>query len=310
MPHIGAPAHAGGTPARVSLPPAPTGPGNSAGYLNPLRAIRNLVPERVDQGVDYSGTGNIYAVGPGIITQSAIGNQTGWGPPNNGIAPGGFVEERLTSGPAAGQYSYVAEGITPTVQVGQRVTAKTVIARMSAAIETGFGSGAGTQPLAQARGQLTGPVSTASGQSYSNLLHALGAPAGLVQLGGVGPGQVQTFKFVPAARPATPAIMASPAARAIRKPAKPVTTQPLRPANTSGGVTFPPAGPPRRPPPRPHRPAPRRRPPPRRRPAPRPAAGNLAASIRRFAATFRPRPAPRPAPKYYGPPHSMRRAGF
>jgi len=36
-------------------------------YLNPLRAISGLSPERADEGVDFAGTGPVYAVGAGVV---------------------------------------------------------------------------------------------------------------------------------------------------------------------------------------------------------------------------------------------------
>lgn len=162
--------------SRASFPQSK--PAAASVYLNPFRAVANLVPGRIDQGVDYGGTGKVYALGPGKITYAGVGNQTGWGPPNNGIAPGGFIAEQLSAGPAKGQTVYVAEGINPTVTTGQTVTAKTVIGNMVNAIETGWGSGSGTGTAASAAGELGGPTSTAYGSAYSRLLHSLGAPAG------------------------------------------------------------------------------------------------------------------------------------
>src|SRR5690348_11195100 len=63
-------------------------------YLNPL-AHAKVTPERIDQGVDYSGTGNLAAVGWAKITHVQIQN-TGW--------PGAFIEYRLLHGYRAGRY--------------------------------------------------------------------------------------------------------------------------------------------------------------------------------------------------------------
>lgn len=168
------------TAYRASIPHAPTGPVSP--YVNPLRGISGLVPERIDQGVDYAGHGPIYALGPGKITTVGIGQGTGWaGAPEAGVNPGGYVGEQLSSGPGKGHVVYVAEGIYPTVHTGQTVTAKTVIANMVAPIETGYASGSGTQTLAATTGELSGPTSTGYGSAYSRLLHALGAPAGVPQ---------------------------------------------------------------------------------------------------------------------------------
>ena len=109
--------------------PAPA----ASGYLNPLRAVSGLVPERVDQGVDFAGTGPVYAIGDAVVTD-AMGVNSGW-------PGGGWVGYQLTDGPDAGLVVYVAEDVTPTVQVGQHVSSATVIANMyngGDGIETGW----------------------------------------------------------------------------------------------------------------------------------------------------------------------------
>src|SRR5258708_11625232 len=89
------------------------------GYANPLRAVQGLTAERIDQGVDSSGSGDIYALGPGTIENVY---NAGW--------PGGaFISERLSRGPYAGLYSYAAENISPAVAVGQPLDDATAIGR-------------------------------------------------------------------------------------------------------------------------------------------------------------------------------------
>ncbi|HEY2304895.1 MAG TPA: hypothetical protein VGI05_03345, partial [Streptosporangiaceae bacterium] len=57
-------------PGRHRKPSQPSQTGQPApaasGYLNPLRAVSGLVPERVDQGVDFAGTGPVYAIGDAV----------------------------------------------------------------------------------------------------------------------------------------------------------------------------------------------------------------------------------------------------
>ncbi len=156
-------------------------------YQNPLRSVSNLSPERIDQGVDYSGTGPVYALGPGRITYVNAPNGSGWGPNNI------FIEEQLTSGPAAGLYSYVAECINPTVTVGETVTTNTVIGNMincGYGIETGWANG--ISDIAAGASQFNGTVgnSTAYGINYSELLASLGAPPGKVQGTNISPGTI------------------------------------------------------------------------------------------------------------------------
>ena len=151
----------------------------TAGYVNPLAHIQHLQPERIDMGVDYSGQGAIVAIGAGQIT--TVSN-AGW--PN-----GTFIEEKLTSGPYAGKDWYYAENITPSVQVGQTVTAGEPLGQMFGGIETGWSVGDGGTTLAASVGQIpssgdAGAWSTAAGASASRLLQSLGAPPGVMQPGG------------------------------------------------------------------------------------------------------------------------------
>ena len=45
------------------------------GYQNPLRGVSGLNPERIDMGVDFGGSGPVYALGNAVIT-NATGNAT------------------------------------------------------------------------------------------------------------------------------------------------------------------------------------------------------------------------------------------
>jgi len=161
-------------PRPTTPPPAPPPP--PPVYLNPLRAIAGLIPERVDMGVDFGGAGPIYALGNAVIT-NATATSAGW-------PGGGWITYQLTDGPAAGLQVYVAEDVTPTVQVGEQVTSSTVIANMyngAAGIETGWampdGSSAESQ-LAVAGGiSGGGPFPTLIGLNFDDLLQVLGVPA-------------------------------------------------------------------------------------------------------------------------------------
>jgi hypothetical protein len=164
-------------------------------YLNPLRAITGLIPQRIDMGADFAGTGPIYPIGDAVIT-SATGSSSGW-------PGGGWITYHLTNGPAAGLVVYVAEDVRPTVSVGEKVTPATEIASMfsgSAGIETGWamadGASAESQ-LAEAGGiSGAGPFPTKVGVSFDALLVALGVPAA--------PNLVQaSYGILPANYPAT-----------------------------------------------------------------------------------------------------------
>lgn len=144
-------------------------------YRNPLRDA-SVTPERIDQGVDYAGSGPVYSLGPGRVLMTKNG---GW--------PGGaFIAVLLTDGPAKGHITYVAEDVQPTVVVGQHVGTNTVIGYLTPGddgIETGW---AAPEPdlgeaLAGLMGQFSGANSTAYGAAYNRLLTALGAPSGILQ---------------------------------------------------------------------------------------------------------------------------------
>ena len=118
------------TPRPKPVKPAP---GPPPVYLNPLRAIAGLLAERIDMGADFGGSGPIYAIGDAVVT-NATGTSAGW-------PGGGWITYQLTDGPAAGLQVYVAEDVTPAVQVGDHVTSKTIVAHMyngGAGIETGW----------------------------------------------------------------------------------------------------------------------------------------------------------------------------
>ncbi|MDA8038334.1 MAG: hypothetical protein M0Z69_04095 [Actinomycetota bacterium] len=163
------------TPAPSPPPPSPPPPPTAAsGYVNPLSSISGLTPERIDQGVDYSGFGPIVAIGSGIVLSTYNG---GW--------PGGtFITYRLTSGPGSGLVVYAAEDIVPSVSVGQAVSAGTQLGTMyegPSGIETGWASGGTGDTMAMVAGQFSGSNSTAFGANFSQLLVSVGAPPGVLQ---------------------------------------------------------------------------------------------------------------------------------
>jgi murein DD-endopeptidase MepM/ murein hydrolase activator NlpD len=164
-------------------------------YRNPLRGVSALVPERIDDGVDFSGFGPVYALGAGVVT-SASGTNFGW-------PGGGWITYRLTGGPGAGLVVYVAEDITPAVTVGQRVSSSTVIGTMfdgGDGIETGWAQAtslSAESELPEAGGIAgLGPFPTRVGMNFDELLESLGVPAA--------PNRTQlAFGLLPAAYPAS-----------------------------------------------------------------------------------------------------------
>jgi hypothetical protein len=133
-------------------------------YLNPYRGIGNLRFAGYDQGVDFSGSGPVYAVGPGVVAIATT--HSGW-------PGGGAVAYRLTHGKAAGKTIYFCENVTPRVHVGQTVSAQTVIATMHDSYpytESGWAQDGTDNPMSQ-------PIShtpTYFGVNYGDLLIALG----------------------------------------------------------------------------------------------------------------------------------------
>jgi len=169
-----------------ALPKGLPGGSGPAGYVNPIGA--GMTPWRVDQGVDYNGTGSreLYALGSGTITLATTGS--GW-------PGGGFVKLRLDSGKYKGRYVYYAEQITPVVW-GGHVRAGQLIARCHAVpycLEIGWASASTDNTMSSANGQSAageaagdpGAYPTGCGMAMDRLLKSLGAPGGLIQSGPV-----------------------------------------------------------------------------------------------------------------------------
>jgi hypothetical protein len=174
-----------GTESRGSRPPVTAScrpSDDSNGYVDPL-ARAAVAPRRIDQGVDYAGSGTLIAIGAARITYVDTGD-TGW--------PGAFIEYQLRGGPEAGCWIYYAEGVTPfpgvrtgeTVRAGQAIA--TIIPNSSSGIEIGWAAGNGTESYAAANGQWSetheaDDIPSASGLYFSSLIAALGGPPGLVE---------------------------------------------------------------------------------------------------------------------------------
>jgi len=144
------------------------------GYLNPLRAVTSLVPQEIDQGVDYCASGPIYALGDAVVANLY---DPGW-------PSGVFISYRLTGGPAKSRYVYVAENVTPKVVIGEHVTAATVVGVVHDAktcLETGWADPPASPEHAAGHLEYNGKNSTAYGLNFNSLLQALGARPGLPQ---------------------------------------------------------------------------------------------------------------------------------
>ena len=178
------PARAAGATQNERCQPVVPAAGTIAytGYVNPLAGAR-LTPERIDQGVDYAGTGSLTAVGGARITRVATSG-TGW--------PGAFIAYKLLSGPDRGCTVYYAEGVRPVsgLEVGQKIAAgapvATLIPGWSTGIEIGWGAGIENKTYAAIKGQWSSDddadsVPSPAGKSFSALISALGGPPGKVE---------------------------------------------------------------------------------------------------------------------------------
>jgi hypothetical protein len=155
---------------------------SSTGYLNPL-AGATVKPERIDQGVDYAGSGTLTVIGAARVTHVAT-DGTGW--------PGAFIEYRLLSGPDAGCYVFYAEGVTPVqgLRVGDTLSPgqvlATIIPEYPTGFEIGWAAGVGTKTYAGATGRWSSTddqdnVASGPGKNFSALIASMGGPPGKVE---------------------------------------------------------------------------------------------------------------------------------
>jgi len=138
-------------------------PGFEIDYVSPFL---NATTGRIDQGVDFTGTGPIAAVGDAVILQTGA---PGW-------PEGGGVLYKLLNGPQAGQVIFVFEGVQATVRPGQRVSAGDQIATFvsGGSIEMGFADANGV-PLSHA--EYTEGVETVWGRRMASFLTGIGGPS-------------------------------------------------------------------------------------------------------------------------------------
>jgi len=161
-------------PASTAETPGTTSTSAASQYKNPIGS--GLTPQRVDMGVDYGGTGPLYALGNGTITNLY----------NSGWPDGTFIGLHLSDG----SYVYYAESITPEVQVGQTVSAGHLLGYATGGgIEVGWAARPGTgQTMADLTGQDQaglaqgdpGYYPTGYGVNFSNLIQSLGGPPGII----------------------------------------------------------------------------------------------------------------------------------
>jgi hypothetical protein len=146
-------------------------PVGASGYVSPFV---HAIEGRIDQGVDYVGTGPINAIGNARILNVGA---PGW--PNGGAGPAGQgVLYRLLGGSQAGRVIFVYEGITPTVHPGEEVVAGQRIGKFypGSSIEIGFADASGV-PLSHSI--YHEGMETPWGKRMHSFLHSIGAPGKL-----------------------------------------------------------------------------------------------------------------------------------
>ena len=159
--------------------------GGSSGYQNPFAKVTGLTAGRMDQGVDYSGSGSIVAMGGGKVVNVNAPSGSGWGPNNI------YISYTLTDGKAAGKTVYFSEHITPSVHVTQTLTAGDVIGNMTGGIEVGWSQPSGDLPMAPDLADCSGASSngTTSVQAdalavnFSDLLKSMNVAPGTYECG-------------------------------------------------------------------------------------------------------------------------------
>ena len=163
-----------------------TAPGTASteGYTNPFAQIKNLSPSRIDMGVDYSGTGNIVAMGDVKVFEAN---------PSSGWEGGAFLGLTLTNGPYSGKSYYHAEELTilPHIKDGVEVKAGEPLATLHGGSESGWATGQPQEALAASLGEQNhhgdvGGTESPAGASFNRLLVSLGCISGAKNPGGKG----------------------------------------------------------------------------------------------------------------------------
>lgn len=188
-------------PAADDTSPSTSAP--SSAYVNPLLHA-NVTAGRVDQGVDYTGTGYLVAIADSVVT-SMTPNGSGW-------EGEGYVEYQITQdGELKDVFVYYAEGVNPTVQEGDVLHAGDKVADlrdpMPHGIEIGFAAGAHQQSYYRYHdGTYDEHSSTRPGIAFNNLIKRLNGPGGVVSSDVTGnfPEYMQSGEPAPAVTQTTP----------------------------------------------------------------------------------------------------------
>lgn len=126
----------------------------------------------VDQGIDFTGAGDLYTPYGAVVTRVQSGG-SGW------PGEGAVINLRIIEGPAAGHYLYYAEDLVSQVKVGQRVPAGSVVARatgsgLAPGVEIGWAQPSGV-PLAPRPPARPAPQFTNEGASFDRFVQAVSA---------------------------------------------------------------------------------------------------------------------------------------
>ena len=144
-----------------------TGGGNGKKPANPAPTLKQ---GRTDQGVDYSGSGNLYPIGAGTVVHVQT---SGWGSLGN-AGLGALIAVKLDN-PVDPNHSvvYYAENIVPSVKAGQHVVPGQVIGRATGqggGIEIGWADPSNVvNPLAPLNKANTGAATT-EGDSFASYI--------------------------------------------------------------------------------------------------------------------------------------------
>jgi len=145
-----------------------SGSSDISAYKNPFRDVHNLSGMRIDEGVDYGGSGPVYAIGNAKLIKAV--KDPGW--------PGGtWIVYQLTDGPAQGKYVYFAENCDIKVSTPATLTSSTVICNMvnaSPHTETGWAADPSGGNIAAAYSVYQEGFVTAYGVNFAQLMKCVG----------------------------------------------------------------------------------------------------------------------------------------
>lgn len=162
--------------------------GSSGPYVSPFAKSKSFTQSRTDEGVDYTGSGLINAIGKARY----LGPGQAWGPSAGGGGTGYGVNYELLKGPKKGKDVFLYEGIAPAgpkLSPGDIIRKGQPIASFvpGGSIETGWSDASGA-PIAQptySEGDVTQP-----GLHFQKFLSKSGAasPPGQAAISGSGTG--------------------------------------------------------------------------------------------------------------------------